>query len=132
MRRIAHRNVQLVRGDDVRAGVAELPPELMADHGHIERALRPMGFCTPAITREVARNKASTMRTGITVHASSTWLLPYTCGGSVPSSDRASEPRDDVDEQTEHDHEDDRRYDEHETRQLEDRIRPASRRPKYW
>src|SRR5258707_158565 len=26
------------------------------------------------------------MRTGITVHASSTWLLPYICGGSLRSS----------------------------------------------
>src|SRR5260221_13523216 len=26
------------------------------------------------------------MRVGITVHAISTWLLPYTCAGSLPSS----------------------------------------------
>src|ERR1700722_2799924 len=31
-------------------------------------------------------NRATTMRTGITVQASSTWLLPYTWGGSRPSS----------------------------------------------
>src|SRR6202023_3279093 len=39
-----------------------------------------------AITWAVARNNPTTMRTGITVHASSTWLLPYICGGSLRSS----------------------------------------------
>src|SRR5580765_5733055 len=44
------------------------------------------GCRIPATTRAVAMNRTTTMRTGITVHASSTWLLPYTCGGSRPSS----------------------------------------------
>ena len=32
------------------------------------------------------RNKVTTMSTGMTVQASSTGLLPYTCAGSRPSS----------------------------------------------
>src|SRR5207249_706821 len=43
-------------------------------------------FWISAITRAVAMNSATTMRIGMTVQASSTWLLPYTCGGSRPSS----------------------------------------------
>src|SRR6202007_1287164 len=39
-----------------------------------------------AITRAVAMNNATTMRMGMIVHANSTWLLPYTWGGSRPSS----------------------------------------------
>src|SRR5262249_55087022 len=38
VRGIAHGDVQLVRGDDPEAGVAELPPELMTDDGDVERA----------------------------------------------------------------------------------------------
>src|SRR5262245_65579079 len=36
MRRIAHRNVQLVRRDDAKRRVPELPPELMTDYGDVE------------------------------------------------------------------------------------------------
>src|SRR5438552_1622604 len=43
-------------------------------------------FCTLVITRALARNNTTTMSVGITVHAISTWLLPYTCAGSLPSS----------------------------------------------
>src|SRR5215469_11433430 len=38
------------------------------------------------MTRAVVRNSTTTINTGITVQASSSWLLPKTCGGSRPSS----------------------------------------------
>src|ERR1700676_5400808 len=42
-------------------------------------------FWIPAITRAVARNRTTTMRIGMTVHASSSWVLPYICEGSCVS-----------------------------------------------
>src|SRR5580658_5655620 len=36
----------------------------------------------PAIARTVASNRTNTINTGITVHASSTCVLPYICAGS--------------------------------------------------
>ena len=52
-------------------------------------SIAPSGFgaCWIAwITRAAAKNRISTISTGVTVHANSTWLLPYTWGGSRPSS----------------------------------------------
>src|SRR5215467_8304873 len=37
------------------------------------------------ITRAVARNSTATIKTGMTVHASSICVLPYTCAGSRPA-----------------------------------------------
>ena len=44
MLRIARRNVQLVSGDDAELGIAEFPPELMADDGDIESGGRLRGI----------------------------------------------------------------------------------------
>ena len=41
--RIAHRNVQLVGGDDAELGIAELPPELMPDDGDFDSAVGGFG-----------------------------------------------------------------------------------------
>ena len=77
--RLADRNVQLVRSDDAELRIAKLPPELMADDSHLNSTLeaseRPE---CEWITRAVARNRTTTIRTGITVHASSICVLPYT------------------------------------------------------
>ena len=40
MRRIADRNMQFVGRDDSQLRIAVFPPELMADHGHIQRIFR--------------------------------------------------------------------------------------------
>jgi len=37
---LAHRHVQLIGGDYVPTGVSEFPPELVADHRHLQRVLR--------------------------------------------------------------------------------------------
>src|SRR5208282_4134597 len=44
------------------------------------------GACTVYMVRAVMRMRTNTMMTGTVVHANSIGLLPYTCGGSRPSS----------------------------------------------
>jgi hypothetical protein len=73
----AHRHVQFVGRHDAQLGIAELPPELVSRPP--SHPARPAGFGASWIAkmiRAVVRNRTTTMSTGITVHASSTCVLP--------------------------------------------------------
>ena len=52
-------------------GTSEFPPELMADHGDIEISRRLGASWIEWMIRAVARNRATTIKTGMTVQASS-------------------------------------------------------------
>jgi len=73
---IANRHVQFIRSHDTQPRITVFHqnwcPTATTSIALSSRAC----FCTLAITRAVAMNKATTMRIGIIVHASSTWLLP--------------------------------------------------------
>ena len=71
VRRVAYRDVQFIRGHHSERRISILPPELVPDHGDFNRVARPGGVLDAAITRAVARNRTTTIRIGMTVHASS-------------------------------------------------------------
>ena len=74
---VAHRNVQLVRGDDAEPRIAELPPELVPDGGDLERGRR-LGSILNRVDhpRRSQKQDTTTIRTGMMVQASSICVLP--------------------------------------------------------